>query len=228
MSVFKKINPQTIDPAEGEIPERKFIEPKDFFDEVLGCLRQDEISDKLAMMFFTLAEKFCNHSQWVRYRHIRDDLISEAVLSCVRASMKFSPYNKLGSLLINDLVRLEDGLFKYRYKGEEYSFETLYPSDNTEVDETIQTHSERIVLMFDALKDSGSMIEWDGEDVVYDYKICYNPHAFFTMVMSNALKQFLKKEYNQKNIYNKMCLMHNIDPDFGYVEMIKEQEGRDE
>lgn len=202
---------------------RNYIEPADFYEEVVKCLKINEVSEKLATIFMMVSERFCNHSNWVRYRHIRDDLISEGTFACVRAFDKFSPYNKIGLLILNGLVkRDDDDRFSYNFKGESYDFKFSEIADVDIIDG--DTHSGRINMMFDALKDSGSMLSWDGEDVEYDYKICYNPHAFFTMVMSNALKQFLKKEYNQKNIFNKMCVMNNIDPDFGYIDMMKEAE----
>lgn len=206
---------------------RNYTEPKDFFNEMLKCLNNNEISDELTRIFMLLAEKFCNHSQWVRYRHIREDLISEGVLSCIRAYDKFSPYNKLGILIINGLLhRDSDDVFTYTYKGVKYQFEhsELFTNENVGV---TTSHSDNLTDMFNALKDSESKIEWDGEMIEYDYKTCYNPHAFFTMVISNQLKQFIKKEYNQKNIVNKMCIMHNIDPDFGYTDMMSEQEKAD-
>lgn len=44
----------------------------------------------------------------------------------------------------------------------------------------------------------------------------------------NRLKQFMKSEYNQKNIFNKMKLEVGLDADYGYMEMMDESDDYDQ
>lgn len=159
---------------------KNFLEPADFFRETLVCLRNDEnISDKLGMMFQMLGEKYVNHPKFVRYHHIRDDLISCAVLACVKGFPKFRPYR-------NDVIR----------------------DDNGEII-------------------TSTKVEWNGELVEYDYKTCNNPFAFFTTCATNEILQFLKSEYGQKNIVNKLKLENGLEADEGYMDMMREKDDTD-
>lgn len=151
-----------------------YIEPNDFFRETVQCLKKDEISNELGRMFQLLAERFVNHPKFVRYHHIRDDLISCAVMACIKGFPKFRPYR-------NSIERDENG-------------EIL----------------------------TSTPVEWNGEVVDYDYKTCNNPFAFFTTCSHNEILQFLKSEYNQRNINNKMKLEFGLDADEGYLDMIRE------
>lgn len=153
-----------------------YLEPADFFRETLKCLKTDEMSDELGKMFFTLCNKYANHPRFVRYHHIREDLISFALLACIKGFPKFRPYR-------NDLVRDEDG-------------------------NIIQSTKK----------------EWNGEMLEYDYRTCNNPFAFFTTCAHNDMLQFLKGEYNYKNIVNKMRIENGLDADAGYNDMIRDQE----
>lgn len=65
--------------------------------------------------------------------------------------------------------------------------------------------------------------EWDGVTIVdYDYKLHYNPHAWFTTAIMNQLKGFLKYEYKHKNIFNKMKQEMGENPDYGYLDAFGE------
>lgn len=153
-----------------------YLEPADFFRETIKCLKNDEMSDKLGSMFMMLCEKYANHPRFVRYHHIRDDLVSYALLACIKGFPKFRPYR-------NDLVRDEEG---------------------------------NIIL--------STKKEWNGEIIEYDYKTCNNPFAFFTTCATNEILQFLKSEYNQKNVLNKMRLENGLEADVGYTDMIRDRE----
>jgi len=162
-----------------DLPQQKpkhYLDAGEMFDETLVCLRKEEISDKLGKMFYQLAEKFVNHPNFVRYHHIREDLISYAVLGCIKGFSRFMPYR-------NILERDE--------------------------------HGEII---------SSTKQEWNGEHVEYNYLTCNNPFAYYTTTANNEILQFLKSEYKQKNISNKMKLSMGIDADEGYRDMIREQE----
>lgn len=155
---------------------KNYIEPQDFFRETILSLQRDEPTDKLAVMFMKLCTKYANHPNFVRYHHIRDDLISVGVLACLKGLPKFRPYR-------NDLTRAENG-------------EIL----------------------------TSTRVEWHGEMLEYDYRICNNPFAFFTKCAHNELLQMLKAEYNFKNVLNKVRLENGLDADEGYTEMVRERE----
>lgn len=160
-------------------PTKNYIEQHDFFRETLISLNRGEATDAIAVMFMKLCDKYANHQNFVRYHHIRDDLISIGVMACLKGLPKFRPYR-------NDLTRAENG-------------EIL----------------------------TSTRVEWDGEMVEYDYKTCNNPFAFFTKCAHNDIIQFLKAEYNFKNILNKTRLLHGLEADAGYVDMMKERDEAD-
>lgn len=81
---------------------KNYLDPAEFYQETVACLRKDEISVKLCGMFQRLCEKYVNHPKFVRYHHIREDLISVGLMACVIGFPKFRPYR-------NDLVRDEEG-----------------------------------------------------------------------------------------------------------------------
>lgn len=150
-----------------EEKNKNYIDPKDFFREMLITLRDGKISDKLAMMFTLLSERYTNHRNFVRYTHLRDDFVRIGVVACCKGWPKFR-------------------VFKDK--------------DNP----------------------------WDGETIVeYDYKTCNNPFAYFTTCIRNDFFNFLTHEYNQSNIYNKIKTENDLEPEYGYTEMIKEQEEKE-
>ncbi len=71
-----------------------YLPPADFFRELLSCkINGNKVSPKLAKMFMLLAEKTTQHRSWCRYTHIKEDMISEAVLVCVTKGFnKFKPF----------------------------------------------------------------------------------------------------------------------------------------
>lgn len=97
-----------------------YIRQDEFFDETLRCLREGKISDKLGRMFMMLAAKYANSSNFVRYTHIREELISSAYLGCVNGFRGFAPYR-------NNLTRDEDGQIltstKVPWNGEEVTYD---------------------------------------------------------------------------------------------------------
>lgn len=86
-----------------EIDEsRHYIKTIDFFNEQMRVLKSGEISPELGEMFMTLSSKYSNHSNFNRYYHLKDDMIMEGVLACVRDCFKFRPIR-------NDIVRDSEG-----------------------------------------------------------------------------------------------------------------------
>lgn len=157
--------------------KKNYIQPADFFREMLISLKKDEISDELAKMFMLLAERYANHPNYVRFFHIRDDIISECMLACVKGFPKFRPYRT------KILERDEEGNILRK-----------------------------------------EIVEWHGEIVEYNYLTCNNPHAYFTTCMKHVLFHFLKNEYTERNVVNKMKLELGLEADPAYMDMISEQE----
>ena len=143
-----------------------YIDPAEFFQEMLVCLNAGKVSQKLGSMFMILSEKNANHRYFVRYVHIRDDLISEGVAICCEKFDKFRPLR----------------------------------SD-----------------------DDGNVVEWDGTMLDYHYLTCNNPFAYFTRVIHNAFKGYLKRqEYRERNIINELRLQNDLPADAGYMDMMSD------
>lgn len=145
-----------------------YLPPEKFFAGVIKAKQAGRVTDELGAMFMMLAEKIANHRYWIRYNHLRDDIISESIFACMKGFKSFEPYTK--------------------------------------------PHREAIGR------------GWEGEDVDYNYTFCNNPHAWFTTCCMNNLRQFMGREYNQRNIHNKMRIENGLDPSFGYAEMVADLE----
>lgn len=155
---------------------KNYVNPSDFFNETLLCIKRGEVSDELGKMFMLLSERYVNSHRFVRYYHIREDLISTGVVACCRAYDKFRPDR-------NTLTRDDEG-------------------------EIINSEAN----------------SWDGKIVPYDHNIHYSPFAYFTSVVHNALIQFLRKEYKNRNIINAIRLEEGLEIDYGYEEMLRAEE----
>ena len=70
-----------------------YLPPADFFEEVLRCKINGKISNRLGKMFLMLAEKTTNHRYWIRYVHLKDDMIAESSYACTKAFAGFRPFN---------------------------------------------------------------------------------------------------------------------------------------
>lgn len=155
---------------------KNYLEPSEFFEEMLVCLNAGKVTERLGMMLTKLTEKNANHRYFVRYTHIREELISEGILICVEKFSKFRP-----------LKNNEDG--------------------------TVNV--------------------WNGDMLPYHYTTCNNPFAYFTRVIHNAFKAYLKRhEYYHRNIVNKMRAENDLPVDYGYAEMMSgddhyDDDGRD-
>lgn len=68
-----------------------YLPPAEFFEEVLKSKIDGKISNRLGAMFLMLAEKTTNHRYWIRYVHLKDDMIAEATCACVKAFDGFKP-----------------------------------------------------------------------------------------------------------------------------------------
>jgi len=75
--------------------KKKFYLPANvFFDEMVRCLQDGKISDTLGRMFMLLAEKHAMHRNFIRYTHLREEIIGESIVACVYAFPRFNPYRK--------------------------------------------------------------------------------------------------------------------------------------
>lgn len=55
-----------------------------------------------------------------------------------------------------------------------------------------------------------------------------NAHAYFTSICFNQIRQFLKKEYRQKNICDELKVDMEMDPSYGFRDTFEEDKRRDE
>ena len=90
---------------------------------MLICLKEDEISENLGKMFMLLAERYANHPNYVRFFHIREDIISECIFACVKGFTKFRPYRSIilardeqGNITDKKQVEWNGELVEYDYK----------------------------------------------------------------------------------------------------------------
>lgn len=197
-----------------------YLKPHIFFNETLSSLRDDKMSNKLGIMFQLLSTKYNNSHMFVRYSHVREDMIATGCLACVKGFDKFEPYNKLGLAIKNGLLEQSDedpSVFSYSDSGEMITFHF----------QDIKQHKQPIAQMLKEFEKSNDLEGWDGEILEYDHKICNNPFAFFTTCIHNSLLLFLKKEYQERNIFNKIKIQEGLEADFGYLEMIRKKDDDD-
>jgi hypothetical protein len=154
----------------------KYIEPSIFFNETLKSIRNGQCSEELGSMFMLLSSKYVNSPKFVRYFHLRDDLIATGAMACLKAYDKFRPNRNI-----------------------------LERNDEGEITKT-------------------TPVLWDGKVIEYDPVLHYSPFAYFTTTIHNAIIQTLKKEYNEKNIVNAIRVEEGLEADFGYNDMIEDQE----
>ena len=69
-----------------------YLTGKELFDEIIKCRIKGRISNDLGMMFQLLSTKYSNHRNFVRYYHLKSDLIAAGCEACCKAFIKFRPY----------------------------------------------------------------------------------------------------------------------------------------
>lgn len=69
-----------------------YLTQRDLFDEIIKCRISGKISDKLGVMFQLLSTKYSNHRNFVRYYHLKTDLIAAGCEACCKAFVKFRPH----------------------------------------------------------------------------------------------------------------------------------------
>lgn len=71
---------------------------------------------------------------------------------------------------------------------------------------------------------SSTPVPWDGKPIQYRHDLHYNPLAFYTTVIRRPFINMIMKEYNQRNVVNKMLLENGLDADEGYIETVRMRE----
>ena len=152
--------------------KKNYLDTNTMFNEWVKSYQNGKISNELGLMFQKLSEKNANHRYFVRYTHIREELISEGVLGCIRGFKKFHP------------LRSED---------------------------------------------PDAPIVWDGVcDIEYHHTTCNSPFSYYTRIIHNAFKQYLKQhEYKQRNINNSLREQNDLPTDEGYNEMLRTRSSDD-
>lgn len=144
--------------------KENYLEPSVFYAEVVKCLIDGKMSNELGEMFTLVSTRYTNHRHFVRYYHLKEDLIATGAMACCKSFSKFEPLKR-------------------------------------------------------------SEPEWDGKTPIdYHYTRCNNPFAFFTTCVRNEWLQFLKKDYRSKNAVNALRVANGLDADYGYNDMIQNQE----
>jgi hypothetical protein len=69
-----------------------YLPPAEFFAEVLKCKIDGKISERLGRMFLLLSEKTTNHRYWIRYAHLKEDMVAESCHACIRAFKGYRPF----------------------------------------------------------------------------------------------------------------------------------------
>lgn len=81
---------------------------------------------------------------------------------------------------------------------------------------------------FRPYKSKEDSLRWlaDPRPIDYDYEVCNSPFAFFTTCIMNDVFRLMKAEYNHHNAVNAMRVRYGLDADYGYTEMLKDQESQ--
>lgn len=149
-----------------ERKKKYYLPAEQFFNVMVDAKRRGFATNQLGEAFRLLAEKYSTHRNWIRYQHLRDEIIGECCLACMKSWNNWRPF-----------------------------------------------------------KDKDT--PWDGEELVYDYKVHNNPHSFFTTTMKNHMVNWIMSfEYNQSNIKNEIRLNQGMEVSDGYVEAMKAKEDK--
>lgn len=69
---------------------KDYLSNKEMYQEVIECQKEGKMSDKLGKMFILLAERYSTKPNFSGYSY-RDEMVSNAILACCQAFMKFNP-----------------------------------------------------------------------------------------------------------------------------------------
>jgi hypothetical protein len=101
---------------------KNFIEPSEMFTELLQCLKNDQMSEELGKMVILFSKNLVKHRNFIRYGHMKDDLINTSILGCTKSWHKFRPMrNKVlkrdeeGKVLESERVEWDGKIVDYDY-----------------------------------------------------------------------------------------------------------------
>lgn len=100
-----------------------YLNSGELFTELVLCRMNGEISDKLSQMFILLSERIANHRHFVRYHHLREDIIAIGQLACLRGFVGFKPYkdNDLSLEWLENMVFIE---YNHNYCANSFAYFT--------------------------------------------------------------------------------------------------------
>ena len=75
-----------------EETEGHYLTQRELFNELIKSRIQGAMTNELGRMFYLLASKYSNHRWFVRYYHLKTDLIAAGVEACCRSFTKYKPY----------------------------------------------------------------------------------------------------------------------------------------
>jgi len=73
------------------IKKKNYLEPATVFDELLRSIQQERMSEQLGAMVIIIATRYANHPMFVRYVHIREEIIANGILACCKSFMAYRP-----------------------------------------------------------------------------------------------------------------------------------------
>lgn len=90
---------------------KNYISPQEFFLAVVESQKAGEMTPELVRLVYKFCDNVPMHRNWIRYVHLRQDIISECVTKCVETYSKFRPYK-------------DPELANKQWEGEEYHWQT--------------------------------------------------------------------------------------------------------
>jgi hypothetical protein len=102
--------------------KKNYLEPAMVFAELLKSIKQGRMSEALGSMVIVISTRYANHQMFVRYVHMREEIISNGVLACCKSYMAFRPdKNKVlsrdenGFVLESEPVYWDGEIVEYDY-----------------------------------------------------------------------------------------------------------------
>lgn len=150
-------------------PKRKnFIEPSVMFDELLTCLQNDQMSEELGRMVILFSTNLAKHRNFIRYGHMKDDIIQTAVLGCVKSWFKFRPMRNLilerdeeGKVSKSEKVEWDGKIARYDYNIHNSPFAFFTTCARNEILQYLKTyHYKQKNIMNEMLVEIGEEADY--------------------------------------------------------------------
>jgi hypothetical protein len=149
---------------------KNFIEPSDMFDELLRCLKEDQMSEALGEMIILFSTNLAKHRHFIRYSHLREDIIGTAVLGCMKSWNKFRPMrnnvlsrDEEGKVLESERVEWDNKIVTYDYTIHNSPFNFFTTCARNEILQFLKTYHYKQKNLINEL-----LVEM-GEDADYGY-----------------------------------------------------------